>query len=208
MEEIQEMKKGKYIVVEGIDGSGKTSVINRLIRDYNNRLIVSKMEPRLDTKFGRLIRDTLRENSAGPDELQMLFSLDRMGCADNIKYLLDTGHTVLSDRSYISGLVYSDSTFASDITEVLIKHDYVVIPDVVILLNVDPRTALSRINSDNERVVKEVFEEFDNLTKVSERYLNFIRSLRVGTWSIIDANKSLEDVVNEVKCIIEPVLGK
>src|SRR3989338_5044608 len=96
---------GQYIVVEGIDGSGKTTQVNRLAQYFikQGKEVVVTGEPRKDKGiFGNLIQEILLSKKKIPSAaFQYLFSADRaVHQEDVIIPSLKAGKVVLSDRCF------------------------------------------------------------------------------------------------------------
>ncbi len=101
----------KFIVLEGLDGSGTTTQIKMLSDKFKNsgiKLLVTA-EP-TDNRIGRIIRETLHHKyKIKPDTLALLFAADRnehlFGKKGIIDYL-DEGYYVISDRYFFSSIAY------------------------------------------------------------------------------------------------------
>ena len=133
-----------YIVFEGVDGSGKTTMWNRVAGwlKENGKGAVGTYEPQesfndfLDYAWGRSL-DEISNPSASS---ALYYVLERLMLKQDIKEALDEGHVVLSDRSYISSMVYQD-----DIDFVKEVNKYALKPDLVIFLDVDAEVAYERL---------------------------------------------------------------
>jgi len=164
------MNKGKLIVVEGIDGCGKTTQIKMLV-DYLNKEGLPTVE-RSNVSSGSLgkgIRDVLLRGDLklSNTELACLFIVELKNVAKEIEALLNEGTNVVCSRWYYSTLAYAGvSDVEYDLIDSLTKD--ILVPDIVFYLNVSVETAMNRINFRNE--TKEIYENVDKLTSIKNRY--------------------------------------
>ncbi|CAG9316222.1 unnamed protein product [Blepharisma stoltei] len=155
--------RGLFIVVEGIDRSGKSTFVRALAARLGNSEIMSF--PNRQTQIGSMINSYLTNSIHMSDEaIHLLFSANRWECKGLIEQTLNAGKNVILDRYAYSGVVYSAAKgldlewcMASDIG--LLK------PDIVLYLKLDPREAQLRGNFGEER-----YEYLDLQKKVSDNY--------------------------------------
>jgi dTMP kinase len=170
--------KGKFVVLEGIDGAGTTTQISRLQRFLEARGIKSVItrEPS-DGPVGTVIRNALRgrirlpeAGGGGPladETIALLFAADRVDhLASEIVPALERGVWVLSDRYVDSSVAYQGTLI--DIDWVMKINRYAVRPDLTFFFDVDVDAALGRINA--SRVQKDIFEKRELLLRVAEGY--------------------------------------
>ncbi|MFH1841540.1 MAG: dTMP kinase, partial [Candidatus Nealsonbacteria bacterium] len=105
--------KGKFIVFEGLDGSGQTTQAN-LLKDFleeKGKEVVLTKEPTKNSEAGRRIREILDEKEKlDPIDLQRLFIQDRREHLDNLIIpSLKEGKTVISDRYFFSTIAFGAS---------------------------------------------------------------------------------------------------
>jgi len=189
------------IVFEGIDGSGKTTqarmLHNALLeRGYH---VVFLHEP-TDSPYGNLIRKKLKSGDYTPMELYELFLKDRMINAGRIRNYISEGKIVIMDRYYISTIAYQGAQ-GIPISKILNDHSSLPTPNMIFILDIDPKIALSRIKPED------TFEAIDFLEKVREIYLRIpkiLASIKCNIY-IIDASKEPLKIHREV---LEKVLGK
>lgn len=106
------MKKGRFIVLEGPDGSGTTThaaLLAATLRAQGEDVVLTA-EP-TDSPIGRFIRQQLNAKEIeSPSALQLLFCADRAWHIEKvIKPALKAGKTVISDRYVISTLIYGEA---------------------------------------------------------------------------------------------------
>lgn len=188
--------KGKFIVFEGLDGSGQTTQA-KLLAEYLLRLgkrVVLTKEPTLDSEAGRRIRKILdNKEKVSPKELQELFVEDRRAHVKNLIIpALNEGKIVISDRYFFSTIAYG----ALDLdTEWLIdlNKDFP-FPDIVFLLKVRPEICLERIKSRGQGF--KLFEELEKLKKIWETYK--ILPQRFNNVYMIDGEQTIPKVHKDI----------
>lgn len=103
-------ERGKFIVVEGIDGSGKSTLVNRLVDTMNEVLSIPTIGTSEPTSgpIGKMIREYLRGEKELRDEysLQPLYMADRLEHLAEIQKILDDGTSVVCDRFFMSSVAY------------------------------------------------------------------------------------------------------
>ncbi len=183
------------IAIEGIDGSGKTTVARFLEEELRKRGydVVRFKEP-TDSKYGRKIRQILKERKLSPKEVLELFLKDReIDVEENIVPALKSGKIVIMDRYYYSTIAYQGA-LGLDVEEIKKLNEKFPKPDLVIVLDVSPETALKRIKAKRK---PDRFEDLNYLSKVRDIFL----SLRDDV-VVINAERELEDVKREVLKIV------
>ena len=183
------------IAIEGIDGSGKTTIARFLEEElkkigYN---VVRFKEP-TDSEYGRKIKQILKERIVSPKEELELFLKDReVDVRDNILPALKEGKIVIMDRYYYSTIAYQGA-LGLDVEEIKKLNEKFPKPDLVIILDVSPETALKRIKAKRK---PDRFEDLNYLRRVRDIFL----SLRDNV-VVINAERELEDVKREVLKIV------
>jgi len=207
--------KGKFIVFEGIDGSGKTTQINQLSKwligteliPENNKLVITR-EPG-GTKLGKSIRslllDTSREKS--PDSITelLLYAADRAQHVNEIiRPSLKNGDWVISDRFCGSTLAYQgygrklDIQLIKDLENIATQG---IAPDITFLLDIPVEESIKRRkNREDDRIEKEGREFLSNVS------LGFNKLSQDKKWKKISALKSTEVIISEIKYEINQLL--
>ena len=141
--------KGKFIVFEGVGGSGKGTQINLLkesLLKINKTVLVTNEHTR-DTGVGDLIERTIKKKSNEMDStaLQVLFVADRINHSQRVILpALGQYDFVLGDRYEGSTISYAPPE-QRDYFLALHKTDKILIPDLVFILNTDLNEAAQRI---------------------------------------------------------------
>jgi dTMP kinase len=190
--------KGKFIVFEGLDGSGRSTQVVKLGQFLTDRgfNVVTTKEPTIDSAAGRKIKEILTQKiETDPMELQRLYAQDRKEHLENkIIPALEEGKIVISDRYFFSTFAYG-SAHGADLEKLIELNNNFLYPDMIILFKIDAKACMDRIEKRGD--LKEFFEREEMLEKVSQVYDDL--SLRFKNFKIIDAKKSKEEVFNQIK---------
>lgn len=201
-------KKSLFIVIEGLDGSGKSTAGKMLvekIKKENQRKVKYTYEPNDESAGGKFIRDVLTKKITDfhPRQLALSFAANRLDhCSRVIAPMLDQpGGIVISDRYYLSSLVYQSAEDYS-MSKVWKLNKNALTPDLIFFLNVSDETCYQRINKRDQP--RELFET--NLGQTRKKFEKAIRFLRKKKedWIVeIDGNGTQEETVaqllNELK---------
>ena len=186
-----------YIVLEGIDGAGKSTQI-KMLKEWleSNGLRVETIVEPTDMEVGKLIRKLLTRSDATSDTMQktlgLLFAADRLILMDKIEQLEKDNVVVISDRSFYSSLSYQDPQ--DWIKEI---NKFAKIPDLVLLLDLDVKKSVERCDGTDE------FENEEFLTGVKQNYLDLAESN--DNFKIIDANNGPNKVSSDIKKAVAPL---
>jgi len=203
--------KTPFIVIEGIDGSGKTTQVDRLCRRIGGTY---QAEP-THGPIGRLIRAHLqgREHFCHPATLAQLFALDRKEhCVGALHTLLHEGKAprppVVCDRYVLSSLAYQGMQLG-DVPRVWrmnVEHGLLIRPHVVVFLHLAPDVANDRIKARGGP--PELFEKKALLTELASWYGTGIDLLRQQGWHvrIVDADGTESQIGDRVLGSVNMVL--
>jgi dTMP kinase len=199
------MKKGKFIVFEGLDGSGKTiqaAMLKQWLKQRGLKCITTK-EP-TENITGNLLKVTLYLEKLSPVADALLFAADRAEHLDKeVKKALRKGNVVVSERYMYANLAYQpaqgvDENFVEKINEFAIK------PDLVILFDVPADIALKRKWNVLYYLPSKFEKSIEFNEKVRRNYLQLAKRFKM---KVIDATKSQDDVFEEVKAIVAKALS-
>ncbi len=164
-----------WIVFEGPDGVGKTTLIRLLEQDLTRRGVRVKVtcEPS-ESPIGRLVREWLLRAEINPPHVYaLMFTADRYWHFHNVVLpALRDGYVVLQERYKDSTVVYQ-SIMGLDVAWLELLNRDLPDPDLVILLDLEVEKILARISARERR--PEVFEHREFLYKVRELYLKRAR---------------------------------
>ena len=196
------MERGKFIALEGIDGSGKSTQIGRLVRRLTDRGITchATREP-TGRPVGTLIRQALTgQTPLDPRVIAALYAADRIdhlvNGEDGLLALVERGVTVVTDRYYFSSYAYHSVDMdmdwvigANSVSAGLLR------PTLTVFLDVSVDRAMERIRRGRDRV--ELFEREDRLRKTRALYFEAFERLK-GTEAVVVVDGGLpEDEVEE-----------
>ncbi len=159
------MTKGKFIVFEGTDGSGKSTQMKLLAQYLEKRGISVAMthEPTASA-FGKLTHACMRgEVETGEYAIAAMFAADRLDHIENpetgMLAMLAAGTTVLCDRYYFSSFAYNGGIVPLAWVEALNRPAMELLrPDLVLFLDLPPEEGMKRIARRGERERYETLE--------------------------------------------------
>ena len=207
--------KGRFVVFEGIDGSGKTTQINKLSKwlietekiPEKNQLVITR-EPG-GTNLGKSIRSLLLDTSEGksPDSITelLLYAADRSQHVNEIiRPTLNKGDWVISDRFCGSTLAYQgygrklDIKLIKDLETISTQG---ISPDITFLLDIPVEESIKRrINRKDDRMEKEGREFLLNVS------LGFQTLSENRKWKKISAINSKENIMFEIQSEINKLI--
>jgi len=191
------MKRGKFIVFEGLDGSGQSTQVGRLASVLKkNKIKVHTTKEPTNNLIGGLIRGQLRGDwKSSPECLQLLFAADRAHHLEKeIEPYLKKGITVISDRYFFSTMAFgsleiSDRQWLKDINRRF------PLPDIAFYLQVSPRNCIKRIKED--RFSFELFEKEKKLEEIEKDYKKIAKEYK--SFEVIDGERQVEEITEEIK---------
>ena len=192
--------RGKFIVVEGADGVGSTTQLERLVtrRRISGRTVHQTREPSKGP-IGLLIRQMLgsgRPRSALNRELALLFAADRLDhLAREVEPLLTAGIDVVSDRYVLSSFVYQSLDLPLEWVRELNKCAPQ--PDVTILITLPTEMAWERLLKRQQAGAPK--EIFDQKAVQAQIHADYLRLAKQFSALIVDGQGSIEDVADRVQ---------
>ena len=195
--------RGKFITLEGIEGSGKSTsldTISKILETLDIEFIITK-EPG-GGPLGKDLRKILldKKTSISPEVELLLMMADRKNHIDNIvEPSLEKGVWVISDRYLDSSYAYQGGgrqidTSKIDLLTELLKLQ---IPDLTILFDLSPEIALQRAKNRSE-LDRFESEPIDFHQRIREAYLNLAND-NVERYVVIDASKDIQNVKDQVQ---------
>ena len=199
------LSKGVLIAIEGIDGAGKTTMVNRL-KEHFTRLhySVSTFKEPTDGKYGQKIRKLSeggREDTSPIGEME-LFLLDRKeDCEKNVTPALDRNELVIMDRYYFSSIAYQGSR-GLDLRVIQKENEKIAIkPDMVIILDCAVNIGLTRIEFIRGDIPNH-FEKEEHLEKAR----TIFKQMQAPYIQEIDSSPSEDRVFEHLKHIVTGIL--
>ncbi len=203
--------KPRFIAVEGIDGSGKSTQA-KMLRERLESLgakAVFNFEP-TDRRIGRLIREILAgSEKADPRTVALLFAADRLEHVtdkDGILQNLSGGISVISDRYYFSSYAYQMLDMPlSWVMEINKWAKEMARPDIYLFIDVPIETCLKRIYKDRQ-TTSDIFENEQSLRRARNNFLEIIEKTRDSeNIVVVDGSGSLEEVADRVFEAVKPI---
>jgi dTMP kinase len=186
-------KKGCLVSIEGIDGAGKSTQI-RLLDEWFRKCGIDAVILKEPTEgpYGRQIRQNAAAHTeVSPKEEMRLFMLDRReDVRQNILPALESGKLVVMDRYYQSNMAYQGARGLNPWKIEEENEQFSPVPDLVIVLDIDPALGLSRITN-HRKTALDVFEKEDYLRRVRKIFLEIGRK---PNGVVIDASQPPETV--------------
>ena len=188
-------QSGLFIVIEGIDGTGKSTQARRLGEWFTRqgREVVLSREP-TDGPWGKKVRESASTGRLSPeDELQYFLNDRRQHVDELITPALAAGKVVILDRYYFSTMAYQGAR-GFDPAEIRRKNEaFAPVPDLLLILDLEVDSALQRIGSRGDTANE--FEKRENLERCREIFL----SLRDEEFvRVIDTNGTLDEVAAQI----------
>ncbi len=200
--------KGKFIVIEGIDGCGKTSQIDKLSKWLPTSGLMKKGSKLITTRepggsqLGKKLRELILDNNANnkPSSLAelLLYSADRAEHVSKIiSPALNKNDWVISDRFSDSTLAYQgygrniNLEIIKKIESIVCQGEY---PDLTFFLEISPEESIMRRkNQIPDRIESEGIKF---LAKVNE---GFKLIAKEKNWKVISASQNIETISNQIK---------
>lgn len=196
------LRKGFFLVIEGIDGSGKTTQSIRLCEGLRSEgyKVLYTAEPSEDP-IGLFIKEKALANGKFPPEVEvLLFAADRFEHQRNVIIpALNDGSIVVCDRYFYASLAYQGAQ-GVDLDWIREVNSFVLKPDLAVYLDVPPEEALSRKKGRRDSLEYLELEE-----KVRSIYIELARR---GELLLLDGRGTIEEVgeslYREVKAYLCP----
>jgi dTMP kinase len=207
--------KGKFVVLEGIDLSGKGTHTIGLAKHFYTKskqnIFLLTREPTMSTDEGKLLRHLLQTMEDPKAEAERLFQLY---VADRKKHLanfvipaLKFGAIVFCDRFKHSTIAYQGA-LGVPVEKIIDAHSEMIVPDLTIIFDIAPEEYERKFAMQKSKGThQEVFDrDSEFIAKVREIYLQMPKLLPQENIKIIDASRPFEEVHKEVIAEVEKIL--
>ncbi len=200
-------RPARFIVFEGIDGSGKSTALARVMAALKPEfpgLLATREET--DTPLGHWVRESIAQRM-DPLATAFLFMADRAQHVQQIRHMIGQGHQVLCDRFHFSTYAYQTVTLRDRIQDpqewLEEQHArFSIHPDHVLLFDADPATCVERLSARGEATP---YEKVEFLSQVRDNYLRLADEY-AGKFRVIDANRSQDEVAAEAVTVVRDAL--
>jgi dTMP kinase len=192
------LRRGKIIVIEGIDKAGKTTQANLLLKKLKGKKYVKFDFPDYSTPVGIEIKQFLDGKRNYSDEVKMmLLSANRWEKKSEIESIIGKGTTIIMNRYYQSNLVYGISK-GLKLKWLLALDEGLPKADLVVVIDIKTNTLVKRSRND----ITDTFEQDLDLIRNVRR--NYKMLANKFNWHIIDG----EDTVNIVNVQVVGLVRK
>jgi dTMP kinase len=198
-------KRGRFVVLEGIDGAGTTTHVGKLTERLRSmRVQVRATREPSDGPVGTLVRQVLTGRVVIPGgrapgwaTMALLFAADRMDHVESeIEPFITEGGVMISDRYDASSLAYQSISSGADAKEAVewirSLNRYVRRPDLTIVLDVPPETASERRLFRGEPA--QLYEQNEVQRALAAFYKDLARHMPKDRVVVIDASGSVDEV--------------
>ncbi|MDO4562375.1 MAG: dTMP kinase [Clostridia bacterium] len=196
---------GRFIVFEGLDGSGKSTQILRLASKLGREKVFLTAEP-TETAIGGTIREALSGSlKKTPFEMAALFLADRISHNILIGKHLENGRDVICDRYYYSSFAYQG--LECDLSWVMHMNlgcSAIRRPDVCFFMDVSPSYCRQRMS---QRAELEIFEkDLALMQKTRDKFFEVFSLLKDSeNIKIIDASRHIETISEEIFSLVSEI---
>ncbi|MFG6504448.1 dTMP kinase [Microbacterium sp. P05] len=206
------MTTGLFVTFEGGDGAGKTTQA-RLLEEWlrgSGREVVRTREPG-GTEVGVLVRDIVlhHRGEVAPRAEALLYAADRaQHVATLVRPALDRGDVVIQDRYLDSSVAYQGAgrvLDAKEIRELSLWAADGLLPDLTVLLDLDPEAARVRLDADDKPFDRLEAEEADFHARVRSAFLS-LAAAEPDRFLVLDAALPVTELAAAVRERIAPLL--
>lgn len=201
-----------WITLEGGDGSGKTTQSNLLSArlEASGHTVVHTREPG-GSEVGQLIRNIVlhHRGDIAPRAEALLYAADRAHhVATVVRPALDRGDIVLQDRYLDSSVAYQGAgrvLDASEVRDLSLWAAEGALPDLTVLLDLDPAAARSRLDSADKPFDRLEAEKADFHGRVRDAYLALAEA-EPDRFLVLDAAASPEAIADRIRARVEELI--
>ncbi|MDX6154412.1 dTMP kinase [Marinococcus sp. PL1-022] len=204
---MHDTSKGRFITLEGGEGSGKSTVITALEKWLQEEgfKVLKTREPGgipIAEKIRSLVLEPEYAEMDARTEALLYAAARRQHLVERVFPALAEGAVVLCDRFVDSSLAYQGAARGLGIDEVAAVNEFAIegrMPDLTLLLDVDPEEGIARIQRAEEREWNRLDNEAARFhTRVHEAYMTLAEKYPVRIKKI-DAKKPLEEVIKDCR---------
>ena len=203
--------KGKFIVFEGTDGSGKSTQIKFLSKYFKEKGVECYLtrEP-TDSPIGSLLHSCMTGRIETDEHtIAALFAADRLDHIHNkingIAKKLEEGVTVLCDRFYLSSFAYNggfvDLEWVISLNKAAMEE---LRPDLTIFIDLSPEEGMARVSRRGET---ERYETLERQKKIREKYFEMFERFKDENVKIVKSEPDKELTQAHIRKIIDLEYG-
>lgn len=204
---------GLFITFEGGDGVGKSTQLRLLAERVaaSGREVVTTREPG-GTELGVEIRNIVlhHRGEIAPRAEALLYAADRAHHVETlVRPALNRGAVVVQDRYFDSSVAYQGAgrVLAGDeIRDISMWATGSLIPDLTVLLDLDPDVARVRLDAEDKVFDRLESEKTEFHTRVRDGFLA-LAAAEPGRWLVIDATRTVEEIASAIGERVDALLG-
>lgn len=197
------MSKGKFIIIDGIEGRGGDTQTN-LLSEFlikQGKEVIKYHYPTYDQPIGKVIYEFLNKKYDFSPEVQaLLYFSEFLQDKEIVEKSVAEGKYVIADRYFSSTIAYQGTKGVN--YEKLMKLAGIfplAKPDLAIYLKLSPETSIKRKTLQKGRGELDRHEgNFEFLQKLAKIYDKIAEKSILCKWEIVDAEKSIEEVFNQI----------
>jgi dTMP kinase len=203
---------GLFVTLEGGDGAGKTTQ-SRLLEEWlvrAGREVVRTREPG-GTEVGVLVRDIVlhHRGEVSPRAEALLYAADRAHHIETlVRPALARGAVVIQDRYLDSSVAYQGAgrvLDAGEIRDLSLWAAEGLLPDVTVLLDLDPAVGRARRDADDKPFDRLESERDDFHSRVRTAFLGLAEA-EPGRFLVLDASRHADELATDIRTRLEPLL--
>ena len=204
-------KRGKFIVFEGLDGSGKTTQMKSLVKylESKGEACFSTHEP-TDSPFGGLLKSCLTGRvDADERAIAALFASDRLdhilNTVNGIKKKIEEGVNVFCDRYYFSSFAYNGEFVPFDwVVELNRPARELMRPDLTVFIDLPSEESMKRVSRRGET---ERYETNDKQKKIRERFFAAFEAFPDEKIAIVTSEEDKDKTQAKIREAVLPIFG-
>ena len=174
------LKSGFYLVLEGVDFTGKSTVAKELVKRlqeiYGKDTVIHKREPS-NANYGKKMRDVLNQKVMTEDDevkAAQFMLLDRVENTSAVSQLLRENKIVIQERNFLTALVYNEAKDTKEVQFIQEANRLSLKPDCLALITISDDILSFRLNGAKEqRGSFDSYETFEKVIKRKRDYMNF-----------------------------------
>ncbi len=197
------MDRGKFVVIDGIDGAGKKTqsmLLKKFLENHGNSVLLLSY-PDYRNPIGKFINEFLHGKASLPVEIQfILYAGDMLKDKEKIERVLEDGKWIIADRYITTTAAYQGAKgFPMENAEQFVNIFSIPKPDIVMYLKIMPETGMKRKAIEKEGKLDRFESNKAFLHKVSGFYDMLAERNFLSKWTVIDGEKCIEDVFSQLK---------
>jgi len=203
--------KGKFIVIEGIDGAGcgtQTEILKERINALFSQPVLHLRYPDYNDPIGASIHEFLHKKFYISPEIQfLLYSINMLKDMDDIRSAQAKNRVILADRYFTTTLAYQClQGFSEDKALKFSKLFNIIKPDLVFYLKISADTSLKRKKKEKNELDR-YEENKDFQRRISKKYDDLAkRNVFARKWIVVDGEKSIDEISDEIFSTVKKYL--